>query len=70
MGISGPDTEDIGLGSAVMEAMLGPGQPPLRVADLAVRKMPGSGTGAELTAAAGIDAARIEAAVRELLGNA
>lgn len=53
-----------------MEAMLGSGQQPLRVVHLAVRKMPGSGTGAELTAAAGIDAAHIEAAVRELLGNA
>jgi transketolase len=59
-----------GLGSAVMEALLGSGQQPLRVAHLAVRKMPGSGNGAELTAAAGIDAAHIEAAVRELLGNA
>jgi len=48
-----------GLGSAVMEALLGSGQQPLRVAHLAVRKMPGSGNGAELTAAAGIDAAHM-----------
>lgn len=59
-----------GLGSAVMEALLGSRQQPLRVAHLAVREMPGAGTGAELMAAAGIDAPHIEAAVRELLGNA
>jgi transketolase len=45
-----------GLGSAVMEALLGSGQP-LRVAYLAVQEMPGSGAGPELMAAAGIDAA-------------
>ncbi len=49
------------------EALLGAGQQPLRVAHLAVREMPGSGTGAEPMTAAGIDAAHIEAAARKLL---
>jgi transketolase len=58
-----------GLGSAVLEALSGPGGRPLRVAHLAVRNMPGSGTGAELLAAAGVDAAGIESAARDLLGK-
>ncbi len=37
---------------------------------LAVRAMPGSGTPAELLAAAGIDADHIAAAARELAGRA
>jgi transketolase len=56
-----------GLGSAVTEALLCAEQQPLLVAHLAVREMPGSGTGAELMAAAGIDAAHIEEAARKLI---
>jgi transketolase len=56
-----------GLGSAVTEALLDAGPQTLRVAHLAVREMPGSGTGEELMAAAGIDAKHIEAAARNLL---
>jgi transketolase len=40
------------------------------VTKLAVRAMPGSGTPAELLAAAGIDAAHIADAARELAGRA
>jgi transketolase C-terminal domain/subunit len=56
-----------GLGSAVTQALLDAGPQTLRVAHLAVRDMPGSGTGEELMAAAGIDAKHIEAAARNLL---
>jgi transketolase len=56
-----------GLGSAVTAALLDIGPQTLRVAHLAVRDMPGSGTGEELMAAAGIDAAHIEEAARNLL---
>jgi transketolase len=56
-----------GLGSAVTEALLGAGPQTLRVTHLAVRDMPGSGTGEELMAAAGIDAKHIDAAARRLL---
>jgi transketolase len=56
-----------GLGSAVTEALLGAGPQTLRVTHLAVRDMPGSGTGEELMAAAGIDAKHIDAAARSLL---
>ena len=56
-----------GLGSAVAEALLGAGPQTLRVTHLAVREMPGSGTGEELMAAAGIDAKHIAAAARNLL---
>jgi len=56
-----------GLGSAVTEALLDAGPQTLRVTHLAVREMPGSGTGEELMAAAGIDAGHIEAAARNLL---
>jgi len=56
-----------GLGSAVIDALVGAGVQ-VRVAHLAVRELPGSGTTAELLAGAGIDAAHIEAAARELLG--
>jgi transketolase len=59
-----------GLGSAVMASLLGNGQPNLQVAHLAVRGMPGSGTGAELMAWAGIDAGHIAAAARELVRGA
>ena len=59
-----------GIGSAMLEALVGTGQEqPLRVAHLAVRDMPGSGTGAQLLAAAGVDAGHIESAARGLLGN-
>jgi transketolase len=56
-----------GLGSAVTAGLLDLGPQTLRVAHLAVRDMPGSGTGEELMAAAGIDAAHIEEAARDLL---
>jgi transketolase len=55
-----------GLGSAVLDALTGAGRAELSVAHLAVRDMPGSGTGAELLGAAGIDAAHIAAAARDL----
>ena len=53
-----------GLGSAVTDALLAAGQRDLSVAHLAVREMPGSGTGTELLAWAGIDAGHIAAAAR------
>jgi transketolase len=56
-----------GLGSAVLEALAGDESTPLRLAHLAVRVMPGSGTPAELLAAAAIDGASIERAARLLL---
>ena len=56
-----------GLGSAVTECLLSNGRTSLHIADLAVRDMPGSGTGAELMAWAGIDADHIAAAARELV---
>ena len=56
-----------GLGSAVADALLAAGPQTLWLRHLAVREMPGSGTGEELLAAAGIDAAHIEAAARDLL---
>jgi transketolase len=54
-----------GIGDAVLEA-LAETQPHPVVRKLAVRSMPGSGTPAELMAAAGIDASHIAEAVREL----
>ena len=56
-----------GLGSAVADALLAAGPQTLWLRHLAVREMPGSGTGEELLAAAGIDATHIEAAARDLL---
>jgi len=56
-----------GLGSAVTAALLEAGPQTLRVAHLAVRQLPGSGTSEELLAAAGIDAQHIAAAARDLL---
>jgi len=56
-----------GLGSAVTQALLDAGPQTLQVTHLAVRDMPGSGTGEELMAAAGIDAKHIEAAARNML---
>ena len=58
-----------GLGSAVTESLLSNGRASLHVAHLAVRGMPGSGTGAELIAWAGIDADHIAAAARGLMGG-
>jgi transketolase len=57
-----------GLGSAVIDALIDNGAFELRIAHLAVRGMPGSGTGQELMAWAGIDADHIAAAARNLLG--
>ena len=56
-----------GLGSAVTESLLSHGRMSLHIAHLAVRGMPGSGTGAELIAWAGIDADHIAAAARGLV---
>jgi transketolase len=56
-----------GLGSAVTESLLSNGRMSLHIAHLAVRGMPGSGTGAELIAWAGIDADHIAAAARGLV---
>jgi len=56
-----------GLGSAVIDALTGAGRTDLAVAHLAVREMPGSGTGTELLDAAGISADHIAAAARQLL---
>jgi transketolase len=58
-----------GICSAVTAALLEMGPLSLRVAHLAVRELPGSGTSEELLAAAGIDAGHIEAAARGLLGS-
>jgi transketolase len=56
-----------GLGSAVAEALLTDRHADLSLEHLAVRGMPGSGTGKELFAWAGIDADHIAAAARHLL---
>jgi transketolase len=53
-----------GLGEAVLAALIGE---PILVQQLAVHEMPGSGTPAELLAAAGIDAGHIAEAARELV---
>ena len=58
-----------GLGDAVLEALAGAGAM-ARVEKLAVRLMPGSGTPAELLAAAGIDADHIAITARALAGEA
>jgi transketolase len=58
-----------GLGSAVADALLGAGQQNIHLTHLAVRGMPGSGTGEELLAWAGIDAGHIAAAARKLVGG-
>jgi transketolase len=59
--------EEGGLGDAVLDAFTGAGGPLPTVVKLAVRKMPGSGTPAQLMAAAGIDADHIMKAVKGLL---
>ena len=58
-----------GLGSAVADALLAAGVQALRFTHLCVRDLPGSGSSAELLAAAGIDAGHIEAAARKLLAG-
>jgi transketolase len=57
-----------GIGSAVLEALNDIGHP-ARIAHLAVRGLPGSGTAAELMEAAGISAGRVARAARELLSQ-
>jgi len=58
-----------GLGSAVVDALLAAGQSSLSIAHLAVRGMPGSGSGPELLAWAGIDADHIATAARQLISG-
>ena len=58
-----------GLGSAVLDTLVGLDTPALRLVHLAVRIMPGSGQPTELLAAAGIDAASVDNAVRHLLNG-
>jgi transketolase len=57
-----------GLGSAVSDSLLARGPATIHLAHLAVREMPGSGSGDELMAWAGIDADHIVAAARRLVG--
>jgi transketolase len=57
-----------GIGSAVLDACNDAGHP-VRISHLAVRNLPGSGTPAELMAAAGISAGQIAQAARDLLGG-
>jgi transketolase len=56
-----------GLGSAVVDALVGAGPAELTVRHLAVYEMPGSGTPQELLDAAGISATHIAAAARSLV---
>jgi transketolase len=56
-----------GLGSAVTDSLVAAGISGLRIAHLAVRDLPGSGTSEELLAWAGIDADHIAAAAESLL---
>jgi transketolase len=58
-----------GLGSAVADALLAVGAQSIHLTHLAVREMPGSGTGEELLAWAGVDADHIAAAARKLIGG-
>jgi transketolase len=57
-----------GLAEAVLSVFADSDERP-RVVHLAVREMPGSGTPAELLAAAGIDAEHITTAARELVAS-
>ena len=57
-----------GLAEAVLSAFADSDERP-RVVHLAVRELPGSGTPAELLAAAGIDADHIATAARELVAS-
>ncbi|MFG2041592.1 transketolase [Dactylosporangium sp. NPDC048998] len=56
-----------GLGCAVIDSLVADGISDLHITHLAVRDMPGSGSGAELLAWAGIDANHIAAAARHLV---
>ncbi|HEX3765661.1 MAG TPA: transketolase [Kofleriaceae bacterium] len=56
-----------GLGSAVTDALVEAGRTDLRIARLAVRGIPGSGSGEQLLAWAGIDGDHIAAAARRLV---
>ncbi len=58
-----------GLGSAVTDALVEAERPDLRITRLAVRDMPGSGSGDELLAWAGIDGDHIAEAARRLIGK-
>jgi transketolase len=58
-----------GLGSAVSDALLASQRRELFITRLAVVEMPGSGSGEELLAWAGLDAGGIAAAARELVGR-
>jgi transketolase len=58
-----------GLGAAVLDALTADGRTELDIAHLAVRIMPGSGTGEELLDEAGIDASHIADAARGLLAK-
>ncbi len=57
-----------GIGGAVLEALADASAPRLRVAHLAVRALPTSGTAAELLDAAGISSRHIVAAAHRLVG--
>ncbi|HEY3879662.1 MAG TPA: transketolase [Trebonia sp.] len=59
-----------GLGSAVSDVLVDARVENLQITRLAVREMPGSGTGEELLAWAGIDAEHIADAARRLSGSA
>ena len=59
-----------GLGSAVVDSLLADKETSLSLVHLAVRDMPGSGSGEELLAWAGIDADHIAGAARRLLDRA
>jgi transketolase len=59
-----------GLGAAVLDALTGNGRTDLAFAHLAVREMPGSGTGQELLDQAGVSASHIAEAARGLLAKA
>lgn len=56
-----------GLGSAVVAGLLNAGVQQRRLADLRASELPGSGTTAELLAAAGIDATHIASAAAPLI---
>jgi transketolase len=56
-----------GLGSAVTDALLAARRSNLSLTHLAVRELPGSGSGAELLAWAGLDADHIAATARQLI---
>jgi transketolase len=58
-----------GIGAAVLDALTANGRADVDIAHLAVRIMPGSGTGDELLNEAGINASHIADAARGLLGK-